>query len=345
MRAEASVDVAVLSPGTTLGWRRADAAFAAGVRDAGATCAVVPVSIGRAGRLRVHPALTDAVESLAARHGARRLPPARALVLSTITAALLQRPRHPYAIRFDALAAVNRPGAGGAWQRAVEPHALARADLLLPWSAEAASATAVATPAIPVGVPVDPIEGAAERDIDVLAYAGNPDKRRLDVLCAALALGGRDRRVMIGGIEPEHARRWLARRQIAVPAGVEWAGIAPRERWLELLGRTRAFANASHFEDHGLAPLEALSAGALLVTVPSPGPYPALAMARGLAPGLVAADRSPGALAAALDAAARLGDGDRRDYARRADEMLAPHRRAAIARTIAEQVLPALGVR
>jgi len=340
----APVDVAVLSPGSTLGWRRADAAFAAGVRDAGASCAVVAVSIGRAGRLRVHPALTDAVEALAARHAARRLPPARALVLSTITAALLQRPRHPYAVRFDALAAVNRPGAAGAWQRAVEPHALARADLLLPWSAEGGASAPPGAPAIAVGVPVEPIPGAARRDIDVLAYAGNPDKRRLDVLSAALAAGEPGRRVVIGGIEPEHARRWLARRGIAEPEGVEWAGIVPRDRWLELLGRSRAFANASHFEDHGLAPLEALSAGALLVTVPSPGPYPALAMARALAPELVAADRSAVALAGALDAAARVGDAELRAYAQRADGLLAPHRREAIARTIAERVLPALGV-
>ncbi|MEA2282077.1 MAG: hypothetical protein QOK21_2684 [Solirubrobacteraceae bacterium] len=345
MRAEASVDVAVLSPGTTLGWQRADAAFAATVRDAGATCAVVPVAIGRAGALRVHPALTDAVEALAARHAAGRLPSARALVLSTITAALLQRPRHPYAIRFDALAAANRPGAGGAWQRRLEPLALARADLLLPWSAEAGAATAVATPSIPVGVPIEMVPGAATRDIDVLAYAGNPDKRRLDVLSAALAAGDPARRVVVGGIAPEHARHWLARRGIDAPAGVEWAGIMPREAWLATLARARAFVNASHFEDHGLAPLEALSAGAALVTVPSPGPYPALAMARALAPELVAADRSAAALAAALAAAGRLTDAELRAYAIRAETLLVPHRREAIARTVREAVLPALGVR
>jgi hypothetical protein len=65
-------------------------------------------------------------------------------------------------------------------------------------------------------------------------------------------------------------------------------------------------------------------------------------MARALAPGLVAADRSPGALAAALAAAGRMGDGELRAYAERADALLAPHRREAIARTVRDAVLPAL---
>jgi glycosyltransferase involved in cell wall biosynthesis len=111
-----------------------------------------------------------------------------------------------------------------------------------------------------------------------------------------------------------------------------------------MLARARLFVNASRFEDHGLAPLEALSAGAALVTVPSPGPYPALKMARSLAPDLVAADRSPAALAQALRAGLALSDADRRDYAVRADALLTPHRAQAISRTVAEQVLPALGV-
>jgi glycosyltransferase involved in cell wall biosynthesis len=115
-------------------------------------------------------------------------------------------------------------------------------------------------------------------------------------------------------------------------------------RWRELLGRTRLFAAASRFEDHGLAPLEALSAGAALVTVPTPGPFPALAMARQLDRRLVATDRSPAALADALRAGLALSDSERALYAQRADALLAPHRIEAIARTVSEQVLPALGV-
>ena len=94
--------------------------------------------------------------------------------------------------------------------------------------------------------------------------------------------------------------------------------------------------NASRFEDHGIAPLEALSAGAALVSLPTPGPYPALRMARSLAPSLVSTD---------LPAALRAGTGvDLADYARRADVLLAPHRVSELRRTVAEEVLPALGI-
>ena len=55
------VDIALVSLGTTPGLRRSDEAFAALVRRAGATCAIVPVRIGASGGLRRHAALTDLV--------------------------------------------------------------------------------------------------------------------------------------------------------------------------------------------------------------------------------------------------------------------------------------------
>ena len=138
------------------------------------------------------------------------------------------------------------------------------------------------------------------------------------------------------GSRPEAGRAWLARHGVPDP-GIEWVGVIPRPEWLALLGRARLYVNASRFEDHGIAPLEALSAGAALVSLPTPGPYPALGMARELAPALVSTD-----LAAALRAGAALDD--RADYARRADALLAPHRGGGLRRTVAEEVLPALGI-
>ena len=342
---QAPVDVALLSSGPTLGWRRADEAFAAQVREAGATCALVRVSIGRAGLLKRHPAATDLVEAAAAWHAAAWLPPARDVVISSVTTSFFVRPRQPYAIRFDAPARLNRPGAAGAWQRGIEPHVLARASLLLPWSAEAAAPLQLErSRVIALGVPVERIAAASRRDIDVLAYAGNPHKRGLGLLCSAWEHAGSPGRLVIGGIAAAEGREWLASHGVREPAGVEWAGVAPRQDWLALLGRARAFVNAARFEDHGLAPLEALSGGAVLITVPSPGPYPALAMARALAPDLVAAERSAVALADALRAGLARSEGERRDYAQRADSLLAPHRAQAISRTVADVVLPALGV-
>jgi hypothetical protein len=59
-------------------------------------------------------------------------------------------------------------------------------------------------------------------------------------------------------------------------------------------------------------------------------------MARSLAPSLVSDD-----LAAALRAGTAV---DLADYAGRADALLAPHRVEALRRTVAEEVLPALGI-
>jgi hypothetical protein len=332
----AEVDVALLSASPTLGWRMADDAFAAMVRDAGRTCAVVRVSTGRAAALKRHPALTDAVEALGSRHSASRLPPARAVVISSVTAALFLRPRMPYAVRFDAPAALNRPGWPGAWQRAMEPRALAGARVLLPWSAEAAAPLRVSGPrVVPLGVPIERVAAAPSRDITALAYAGNPHKRGLEVLCAAWTESGLPGRLVIGGISSADGRAWLARCGVPEPAGVEWAGVVPRAEWHALLGRASLYVNASRFEDHGIAPLEALSAGAALVSLPTPGPYPALRMARELAPELVSPD-----LAGALRAGAALRD--RSEYARRADALLAPHRADALQRVMADEVLPAL---
>lgn len=340
-------DLALVSLGTTPGLRAADEAFAALVRELGASCKLVRVQIGAAGRLRRHIAVTDLIEALAARSSARGIR-AGALVYSTVTAALLQRPRVPYAVRFDSPAALNRPGWPGAWQRARERRVLARARVLLPWGAQAAAAAPDgAAPAVmlPVPIEVPPTATGAERDIDALAYAGYPRKRGLDVLCAAWAEhGAAGLRLVVGGLDRDKALRWLDRCGVAEPEGVEWAGELPRERWLELVGRARVFVNASRQEDHGLSQLEALAAGTPLVTVPSPGAYEALPLASELASELVAGELSAPALARALDAGLALDEGERADYGRRASALLAPYRLEAVRETLAREVLPALGV-
>jgi glycosyltransferase involved in cell wall biosynthesis len=239
---------------------------------------------------------------------------------------------------------LNRPGPSGAWQRHRERRVFERATLLLPWGEQAARAAAVATPAVALPVPVEEIAPAPERDIDVLAYAGYPHKRGLDVLCRAWIEASRPgERLLIGGVEREPALEWLDRRGAPEPPGVEWLGPLPREQWLHRLSRARVFANASRREDHGLSQLEALAAGCALVTVPSPGAYEALPLARRLAPELVAADASPGELARSLRAGLDLRS--RADYAARAHELLEPFRAEAVERVLAERVLPALGLR
>jgi glycosyltransferase involved in cell wall biosynthesis len=334
-------DIALVSLGTTPGLQRSDESFASLVRAAGASCSVVPVRIGPlAGRLRRQIAVTDLVEAAAARRAARGVR-ARAVVYSTITAAMLSRTDLPYAIRFDATASLNRPGPSGAWQRAAERRPLRGARLLIPVScgAEAALGSGL-PPVLRLPIPIEPLAGAAERDVDAVAYAGYPRKRGLELLCAAWAQAGpAGGRFVIGGLDRDKGMRWLDRLGVPEPAGVEWAGELPRSEWLSLVGRARVYVNASRWEDFGLGPLEALSAGTPLVTVPTPGSFEALPLARELAPALVSDD-----LAAALRAGLALGGEEREEYAARARALLEPYREERVVDLVRSTVLPALGV-
>ena len=313
------------------------------MRSAGASCEVVPVRIGRAGALRHISAATDLIEALAARRAAAPVR-ARVTVFSTVTAALLSRSPDRFAVRFDSPAALNRPGAGGAWQRARERTVLARADALLPLSTVAAEAapSREGQAVVVLPVPVEAIPHAAERDVAAVAYAGNPDKRGLDLLCRAWARRP-DGQLVIGGIEREAALRWLRRRGVPEPGGVEWPGLLPRAEWLALLARARLFVNASRREDFGHSQLEALAAGARLVTVPSGGAYEALALARELDPGLVADAIDASALAEVIERGI-VGSRAEADYRERALRLLRPHREAFLMKRMREAVLPALGL-
>ena len=341
-------DIAIVSLATTMGWRHADEALAEQVRAAGASCRVAAVSFGRAARLRRTMALTDVVEALAARRTAARID-ARATVYSSITAALLQPARGPHAIRFDTIAALSRPGAGGAWQRARERAVLAGADLLLPWSEQAASAAATATgagrtpPQVVLAPPVERAAAPAPDAPEAIAYAGNPEKRGLDLLCGAWA-GARPggARLLVGGIESSGAEAWLARRGVPVPPGVEWAGALSRERWLSLVAGARVYVNASRFEDWGIAQMEALAAGTPLVTVPTPGPNAALPLARSLAPALVTEELAEAPLTTALEAGLAMDEPARRAYAEEAGRLLEPYGEEALRAVVGDRVVPAL---
>ena len=366
-------DIVLVSLGTTIGLRVADEAFVRQVRAAGATCALAPVQIGVEGRLRVSMALTDAVEAVAARRAARGVvgtgagPRAGAIVYSSVTAALLQPTRAPAAVRFDAIAAQNRAGAGGAWQRRRERTVLGRVSLLLPWSEAAAQAALIAArpgapPAVVLPPPVAPGtsqggRGASEggrgagggataasvEPPDAVAYAGNPHKRGVDLLCEAWSAARPEgARMAVAGLTRGEALSWLRKAGSAEPPGVEWLGAVPHERWLALVAGARVFVNASRHEDWGLAQMEALAAGTPLVTVPSGGTGVALPLARRLAPALVAPDRSAAALAAALRTGLGLDLAARRAYAREAARLLEPYRDEALSRRVADEVLPVL---
>ena len=94
------------------------------------------------------------------------------------------------------------------------------------------------------------------------------------------------------------------------------------------------YVTAPRREDYGLAQLEALADGAMLVTTEAPGPYAALPIARDLDARLVGDDLA-GALRAALE-------DPREDYAERARTALLPFRRGSVDALVQTELLPRL---
>ena len=342
-------DVLLLSLGTTLGWVVGDVLLVEQLRRAGVSVEPVSVRIGASGRLRRAYPVTDLVEATAARRALAaaldRSSP-RAVVISTTTAAMLADTRGlPYAVRLDAPARLNRPGPQNAALHALERRALARARVVLPWSQAAAAALPRGhAPAVVVPAPVERSgESPWKRERLAVAYTPDVKAKGLDIVCGAWAaarLG--DARLEVFGVESEPAMAHLRRTGTPLPAGVEFRGKAPPDEFRAALRRSRVLAGGARWEDYGQAPLEALADGALLAMVPSGGPFEALALARELAPELVAEAVDPDALAVALRAAFELPEQRVAAYRQHASRLLERFRPDAIARTIAAQVVPAL---
>jgi hypothetical protein len=343
-------DVLLLSLGTTLGWRLADALFADQLRNAGVEVAVEAVRIGATGRLRRAYPITDLVEATAARRALssaldRHQP--RALAISTTTAAMLADTRGlPYAVRLDAPARLNRPGLRNALLHRLERRALAGARVVLPWSR--AAAAALPQGAAPQVVLPPPLTGSAAstptwRERIAVAYTPDVKAKGLDLVCAAWAAAGiDDAHLEVFGVERQAALAHLQRTSTPLADNVAFHGKTPPDRFRAALRRAQAYVGGARWEDFGQAPLEALADGALLVTVPSGGPFEALALARELAPELVTANVDAAELAAALTAAFDFPDDRARAYRERATGLLDRFRPEAIQRTVAEQVVPAL---
>jgi glycosyltransferase involved in cell wall biosynthesis len=318
------VDVLLVSLGSTAGLRAADAELAGSLERAGASVAVVTAARPR--QLRTL-ALTDLAWARAARVAAARglahYEP-RAVVYCTTTAALFW-PR-PGAIRYDAPAAANRPGRHGVWQRPLERRRLAQADLLVPQ----APGTLDESPspradAVVVPIPVEPSGAAgAARDIAAITYAANPEKKGLDRVLGAWAAVRRDGdELVVTGTD-----------RVPSAPGVRATGPLAPDAYRALLRRARVFVTAPRREDYGMAQLEALADGCMLVTNAAPGPYAALPLARLLDARLVSDDLA-GALRAALEDPLP-------GYAERALEAIAPYRRASVDATVRDELVPRL---
>ncbi len=356
MRPARPVDVLIVSLGSTEGLRTADAELQDSLTRAGARVACVRALPPARKRTLM---LTDLAWAWQARAAAARVlaqlgsVSPRAIVYSSTTAALLW-PR-PGAIRFDAPSAGNRPGRHGLWQRPLERRRLARAPLLLPWSegglSEAPARAREGGRALVLPVPVEPsgppgstgppesiASSAPERDIAAITYAANPAKKGLDrVLAAWHAVRGElppdvPRELVVAGASAHELG--TAGFDVGEAEGVRVVGALGSEEYRALVRRARVFVCAPRREDYGIAQLEALADGCVLVTTPAPGPYAALPIARALDPRLVGEDLE-GALRTALcDPPA--------DYAARAREALAPFSRETVDRMVADELLPRL---
>ncbi len=339
----------LVSLGSTEGLRRADAELHDSLVRAGARVHVArPAPPARMRTLM----LTDLAWARAARAAtlkglADMRPPPDAIVYSSTTAALLW-PR-PGAIRFDAPSAGNRRGRHGLWQRPLERRRLAQAPVLLPWSERAlreVPPTAVrGDRALVVPVPVEsslPERNARqaagqphERDILAITYAANPFKKGLDRvlgawqrICDELPEGLPHELVVAGISEQELVAARIERSRLA---GVRVVGHLPHAEYRQLVRRARVFVCAPRREDHGIAQLEALADGCMLVSTSAPGPYAALAIARSLDPRLVSEDLTAALRAALLHPLA--------GYAERAAQELVPFSREAVDRVIADELL------
>jgi len=307
------------------------------------------VRIGLTRHLRRAYPVIDLVEAVAARRAAavaiaRHRP--RVVIYSATTAALLAPATDtPYAVRLDGPAALNRPGGHNTLQHRLERRRLRAARLVLPWSRAAADALPSGTaPAIVVPPPIAPAPTPdGPREAVAVAYTPDPKAKGLDLVCAAWARAAPPgAHLEVFGVDPARARAFLARRGLAEPPAVRWRGMTAASDFRAALRRARALVCGARWEDFGMAPLEALADGALLVTTPARGAYAALPIARALQPALVASQTSAPALAAAVSTAFAL-DADARAYYRaRARAQLAPFAPAAVEAIVGDEVLPRL---
>lgn len=275
----------------------------------------------------------------------------RAIVYGTSHAALLQfhRRGRPTAIRFDTPAQLSRTGWRFAAEHVLERRRFKAARVLLPWGTELDTAVSAYIPrgteAVPLPIPVSGPASAPtpSRSSSVVAYAANPEKKGLALIIQAWTkVDPPGHRILITGLDEAAARSYLATVGLDLPDNAACVGKVSADEHRALTRQAAIYLAASRYEDYGIAQLEALADGALLVTTHSAGPYAALALAQRLDRRLLAAAAEPDALARALTVALSYTDPERVAYQQRAAAMMAAHTRAELSRRVRELVLPAL---
>ena len=353
-----AVDVMYVVSGTTQGHQRADRALMSALGKVGVNAVMVtgdfslPWPIKR--QVWRSMLTIDLFQAMvlrgAARRGVQRHRP-RAILYATSHAAMLQ-PRRSHGrvgIRFDTPARVSRKGRLFAVEHWLERRQFDRARVLAPVGLTIDPSFLDVLPeggtVVPLPIPVEsaPNESTPEREPIVVAYAGNPHKKGLDRVVSAWAkVSPTGRRLLITGVDHAEGAWYLREQGIVEPSGVEWRGkLSPAEH-RALTSRAEIFLAASRYEDYGIAQLEALVDGSVLVTTPSPGPFVALPIARELDSRVVADSESAEDLARALRSALDMTDAEREMYRQRANALVRTFSPACLEQRLRDDVLPAL---
>ena len=247
------MDVLLVGLGSTAGLRRAEDALTGSLERAGASVAVARAAPQPDVRTLAYTDLRWARAARRAAVTALRDSSPRAVLYYTTTAALLW-PRRG-AIRYDALAADNRRGRHGVWQRPLERRRLAQSSVVVPSVADMRFPAGVVVPPA-----IDPSGPALPRSIAAITYAANPHQKGLARVLAAWQRARRDgEELVVAGAEGRDAD------------GVRHAGTLDPGAYRALVRRARVYVSGSRWEEFGIAQMEALADGCQLVTMPATG--------------------------------------------------------------------------
>jgi len=346
------VDVLVVSPGVTMGLRASAEELADSLRALGCTVRVLflwkdtswatPGWLpNAAGELFVSAALRWKTSRVL------RETEVTAFIYGTSIATILQPRRRlaRAAVRIDKPASVNRPGIRNLPQRWLERRQLSRACMLLPFSRVGADDLRAyyRVPVIPLPPLVRPGKPIEPRVRRAVCYAANPEKKGLDLIVKGFAAAREDDvELLVAGVDEQKGRDFLLRHRIQVPAWVRWCGPLESEAYRRLVASSTVFISAARREEYGVALLEALADGALLVAMPTAWPIEPIELARALDPLLAPKARSVEALSASIRAALCYSETERAAYALRAGELLKPYSAASRQTRLRDEILPTL---
>lgn len=255
------------------------------------------------------------------------------------------------AVRFDAAAAMNRPGLRNWGQRRLQARRFRRARLLLPATSPATDwaeselgvdrPTTLFSPldASPRGA--SPREGAVRWG--ALCYAADPDKKGLDLIVSAWSQTNLEEPLYVAGLAESEADAFLRARGIKPPPGVICLGKLTSADYRSRSTTVKVHIAAPRLDQYAATQLEALLDGALLAcAIPARGTYEALRICRRLEPLLVAETRTADALASVIQAAFALDEEACVAYREHAQGLLSPYTWAAFRERLANEVLPTL---